>query len=236
MSSRSGTSREEERRFNVRTLVIASIASAVAAIVVSRFWRSGTPIAAAMTPVIVTLVSEMLHRPTAVIAHRLTTDFEALPDDGRRVDPASPGTGPQPDPQADREARLAALGGSSMPAPQRTRRKLPVRAILVTGLLAFAIATAVLTLPELIAGQSFGRGNTHTTLFGGKKQPKSTNTDTQQQTAPQDGTDQQQRQQTDQQQKTTPQTTTPAPVTTTPQATTPAPSTPAPQTKQLPKP
>jgi uncharacterized membrane protein YvlD (DUF360 family) len=238
MSSRSGTSREDERRLNLRTLVIASISSAVAAIVVSRFWRSGTPIAAAMTPVIVTLVSEMLHRPTTVIAQRLTTDFSALPDDGSRIEPADPHEDIRRDPQAEREARLASMGGGSparAPRPRTAapRRQLPVRLILVTGLLAFAIAAAALTLPELIAGQSFGRGNTHTTLFGGNKH-KSGDSKPTQDTTTGDSPDQQQ-QQPDQQQ-TTPQTTTPAPQQTTPQTTTPAPTTTAPSTKQQPTP
>ena len=79
MSSQSRT-REEERRFNVRTLVFASIGSAAAAVITSQFWVAGTPIAAAMTPVIVALVSEMLHRPTEKIAEKFTSETDALPE------------------------------------------------------------------------------------------------------------------------------------------------------------
>src|SRR3954471_2555605 len=70
--------REDERRLSIRTLVIASIASLTAALITSRFWSAGTPIAAAITPVLVSLVSEMLHRPTEKIAERLTSDREVL--------------------------------------------------------------------------------------------------------------------------------------------------------------
>ena len=63
--------REEERRLSIRTLAIASLASATAAVLTSQFWAGGTPIAAAVTPVIVALVSEMLHRPSERIARAI---------------------------------------------------------------------------------------------------------------------------------------------------------------------
>ena len=80
MGSPPRTSREEEQRLNMRTLVIASAASATAALVTSRLWIAGTWIAAALTPVLVTLVSEMLRRPTERIARGITVDRPALPD------------------------------------------------------------------------------------------------------------------------------------------------------------
>src|SRR2546423_620105 len=48
---------------SLQTLVIAAAASGVAAIVVSHLWKDGTVIAAAMTPVVVSIVKEMLARP-----------------------------------------------------------------------------------------------------------------------------------------------------------------------------
>jgi hypothetical protein len=65
----------------MRTLVIASAASATAALVTSRLWIAGTWIAAAMTPVLVTLISELLRRPTERIARGITTDGPALQPD-----------------------------------------------------------------------------------------------------------------------------------------------------------
>jgi hypothetical protein len=65
--------REEERRLNTRTLTIASVASASAAAVTSQLWIAGTWIAAALTPVLVALISEAMHRPTERIARAWTT-------------------------------------------------------------------------------------------------------------------------------------------------------------------
>ncbi len=48
----------------------------------------------------------------------------------------------------------------------RARRALPWRTILVTAGLAFVIAAVVLTIPELIAGQSLGRGDGGTSILG----------------------------------------------------------------------
>ena len=47
--------------------MIASAASVAAAFVVSRVWGPGTVYGAAATPVIVALVSELLHRPAQAI-------------------------------------------------------------------------------------------------------------------------------------------------------------------------
>src|SRR4051795_8035155 len=48
---------------SLQTLVIAAAASAAAAVIVSHVWKNGTVVAAAMTPVIVAIVKEMLARP-----------------------------------------------------------------------------------------------------------------------------------------------------------------------------
>src|ERR1700712_71013 len=48
---------------SLQTLVIAAAASAVAAVVVSHVWKGGTVIAAAMTPVIVSIMKELLAKP-----------------------------------------------------------------------------------------------------------------------------------------------------------------------------
>lgn len=57
------------------TLVIASAASASAALVVSRVWGTGTLIGAAATPIIVAVVTELLRRP----ARRLRAPGEGAP-------------------------------------------------------------------------------------------------------------------------------------------------------------
>lgn len=141
MSSQARSSREEERRLSIRTL--ASAASAVAAIVTSRLWAAGTPIAAAMTPVIVTIVSEMLHRPTARIAQRFTTETGALPE--------ATGAGAPPPPQEREGMRVYR-------STKTARRPLPWKLIGATAALAFVIGVAALTLPQVVAGESLVEG------------------------------------------------------------------------------
>src|SRR5215208_5163338 len=76
MPPASSAEREEERRLNTRTLTIASVASASAAAVTSQLWIAGTWIAAALTPVLVALISEAMHRPTERIARAWTSERE----------------------------------------------------------------------------------------------------------------------------------------------------------------
>jgi hypothetical protein len=150
---------QDERRIDLRTLVIASLASAAAAVVTSRFWIRGTPIAAALTPVIVALVSELLHRPTEKIAQRLTTETDALPE-AAGADPPPPSEELAPRPAPDPEFRVYRSAAR--------KRRIAWKAALATGLLAFAIAAAALTLPELVAGGAIG-GDRKTTLLGGDR-------------------------------------------------------------------
>lgn len=152
---------QDERRLNVRTLVIASIASAAAALITSQFWIRGTPIAAALTPIIVTLVSELLHRPTERIARRMTTETDALPEAaGAEPPPPSEETAPRPAPDPDFKVYRS---GSAR------RKRVAWATVLTTGLLAFVIAAVVLTVPELIAGGSLGGRDRATTLVPSKQ-------------------------------------------------------------------
>lgn len=208
MASNAQSSREEQRSLSVRTLAIASVASAVAALLTSLFWTRGTPIAAAITPVIVALVSELLHRPAEVISQRFTTETDALPEaagagpppprQAREGEPARDDaeTAVEEGPaataalrQATRERAAAAqtrqdAGNGGRPPRSNTgevppgvrvygsgsgsaKRSLPWKPIALTAALAFVIGAGILTLPELIAGQSLGGGDRGTTYFGG---------------------------------------------------------------------
>jgi hypothetical protein len=194
--------REEQRRLSIRTLVIASVASAAAAVVTSQFWLHGTWIAAAMTPVIVTIVSELLHKPTEAVARRITTDRTVVLPRGE-----TPGPEPIPD-------QVKVYGGSG---GRSRRRKFAVGLVAGTAALAFAIGAAALTLPELITGQPIGNGNGGTTIFGGGKKNNDNNsqgqqttptvTQTQTQTVPTPTQTQPKPQPKQQTQPTTPQTT-----------------------------
>jgi hypothetical protein len=190
MGSPPRRSREEEQRLNLRTLVIASAASATAALVTSRLWIAGTWIAAAMTPVLVTLVSELLRRPTEAIARGVTVDSPALPDPEAPAPRAEPAAAqrvadrlraddPVPDPDAPRPAGRppgpTRVYRSESVRTARHKRRIAYRVVFGTAALAFVIAVLALTVPELIAGQSVGKNDGRTTLFSGSKKSKDTN-------------------------------------------------------------
>jgi hypothetical protein len=174
MTSPPRSAREEERRVNLRTLVIASAASATAALVTSRLWIAGTWIAAAMTPVLVALVSELLHRPTERIARSLTSDSPALPDPeapARRVaERLRADDAPVPDP----DAPVRIYRSESARPPAGRKRQIAYRVVLVTAALAFAIGGVALTVSELIAGNSFGKSDRRTTLIPTNRHKKDT--------------------------------------------------------------
>jgi hypothetical protein len=174
MASSPRSEREEERRHNIRTLLIASAASATAAAVTSQLWIRGTWIAAAITPLMVALVSELLNRPAEQLA-RWTAERPGLPGDAERP-PAEP---PAPPP---RTAPPPAAGEApvriyrTQPASRRpSRRKLAIGTILATAGLAFVIAVVTITAGELIAGDSIGKGDRRTTFGGGKTEQKDKN-------------------------------------------------------------
>jgi hypothetical protein len=288
MSSHSRTAeREEERRLNMRTLVTASAASAAAALLTSQLWIAGTWIAAAMTPVIVSLVSEMLNRPSERIAKSFASDRGSLAAAGG---PSRPARAEEASPPRDlgseapirvyrageatrtsrRAARVASgaggqatggrgvgagaadrgpgsrgpvLGAPGMPpagrGPATRRRKIAFGAVFGTAAIAFVIAVAALTLPELVAGGSVGKNDGRTTLFGGKK----SNDRSSKEQAPQDTAEEEEPapEEQPQQQPTTPEDEAepapeeePAPTEETTPRVTPAPGEPAPQTTPAP--
>jgi hypothetical protein len=165
MASSPRNEREAERRHNIRTLVVASAASATAAAVTSQLWIAGTWIAAALTPVLVTLASELLNRPAERLARAWTTERPALPDDAE-APPAAPPPRPMPRPgQGEAPVRVY-----RQPSSRPPRRKLAIGAVLATAGLAFVIAVVTITAGELIAGESIGKGDRRTTFGGGKAQ------------------------------------------------------------------
>jgi uncharacterized membrane protein YvlD (DUF360 family) len=144
---------------SLRTLVIAAIASAAAAIVTSAFWKGGTVISAAITPVIVSIVKEIVERPRDVV--RRASAFTTATERG------APGA-IRPDVRARSDAPVAPIRTYGRPA----RRRIHLKVALVTGLVAFLIAAVVLTVPELVFGGSVATKG-HTTLFGGKARTSS---------------------------------------------------------------
>jgi hypothetical protein len=252
MASSPRREREEERRHNVRTLVIASIASASAAAVTSQLWIAGTWVAAAVTPILVTLVSEALGRPTERIARAWTSDRPAVRETARepvRV----PDTKPSPRwPGLDGPPDDGAPPRPGEPGPVRVyrgagrrprRRKIAFGAVAATAALSFVIGIVLLTGTELIAGQSIGKGGGRTSIGigGGGKNKTESDRKEQDNRSPADigerpqGQRQQQQNPSTQPQEESPQTTTTTPTPTTPEQTTTQP-TPAPQQAPAPPP
>jgi hypothetical protein len=197
MASSTRSEREEERRLNLRTLVIASGASALAAAVTSQLWIHGTWIAAALTPALVALISEAMHRPTERIARAWTTERPAL--DPRAAGLGEPVAPPHGDPlvpregaaglerQAPSEGRPPGAGAAGA-GPVRVyrqpsdrsprRRRFALGAVAATAAIGFVVAVVTLTAGDLVSGGSIGKGSGRTTLFstnggnGGNEAPK----------------------------------------------------------------
>ena len=152
--------------FHLGTLIIAALSAVVAATVVSRLWQTGTVMATAMTPVLVTLVKEALERP----AQRVSA-ITVRP-------PRLPGEAPSPPPVVvTDEDGLTPMRVYRPGGKVRRRWKLAI----ATGLLAFAVAVAAMTLPELVAGRSVVSSSHGTTIFGGQRHTATTTKKTEQQ-------------------------------------------------------
>jgi len=190
MASSPRGQREEERRLNLRTLAVASIASAVAAAITSQLWFAGTWVAAAVTPVLVSLLSEVLHRPTERIARVRTSDRAVIRDPAApppprvtvppRADPPPerpprrpyPPAG-EPDPAAPRPGAAGPVRVYRQPAGRAPKRRIAFGVVAATAAIAFVIGIMALTTTELIAGESISRSGNRTSIGigGNAKKP-----------------------------------------------------------------
>ncbi len=169
-----GSEQRNQGGLSVKTLLIAGAASAVAALVIPMIWRPGTVFAAAMTPIIVALVSELLRRPVETVGSvrvRRTARGTAIldPPDGRPDEPFDPLA---PPPAEDVDALPVTVA-----PPRAVRKRGPLTARqwklgLATGLVAFAAAAGVVTASELIAGDKVSGGDGRTTFFGGRSEAR----------------------------------------------------------------
>jgi hypothetical protein len=158
---------------DLTTLLITAVASAAAAYTCSKIWAPGTLASAAFTPVLVAIIKEALARPTQAVTR-------AVPVRGvvrSSPPPASHGDAPPP-PEPPPQDRVPQPGEVTYHSAGSSARRW--RMAIITGLLGFVIAVLVLTVPELVAGQSASGGG-GTTLFGGQEQGKQ---ETQTTTAP----------------------------------------------------
>jgi hypothetical protein len=109
-----------------------------AAVLTREVFDAGVVASAAITPVVVALVSDSIY-----LAARPGRDQPAEPSSD-----AAPATGSPP------------------PSPAPPRRRLPIIGAVLIGLLAFVIAVLVLTVPEAVSGKSITGGDERTTFFG----------------------------------------------------------------------
>jgi hypothetical protein len=170
----------------VQTLLLSALSAVAAATIVPLFWARGTVIATAMTPVVVALVTEALRRPVErakAVAPRVSRPG-AAGTAARRFEPSSArarrsegvaareraGFEPLPPGERATAGRAAAEDPFGLRAPVRRRSWWKLG--LITGVLAFLLAAAVVTASELtVFGGSVSGERGRTTLFGGA-QPK----------------------------------------------------------------
>jgi hypothetical protein len=196
--------KEHSGGLSVTTLMIASASSLVAALVVSKLWGGGTLIGAALTPVIVAIVSEGLRKPADVIVTVRQTRAPAVYDpvaEGRRglaegdlssARPARPGAEPERrvhrTSAAARGADEARAGDTRASRTSTPRRRLRLGLAVATGLVAFVVAGVVLTGSELVLGNSVVSSAKRTTFVPAKTSNTSdsdkTKTDTDAKTTP----------------------------------------------------
>ncbi|MGI8597165.1 MAG: hypothetical protein ACR2LY_07765 [Thermoleophilaceae bacterium] len=164
----------KDGHLSFQTLVIASLSSAAAALLTSFFWESGTVFSAAFTPVIVSIVGEALKRPAKTISEvrpvrrdRATSTARGTPAMSGVPSPAA-GTAPSGDTAPSVTSSTAGgVAGRPRGFTRLFGRRVNMRLALATGGLAFLIAAAFLTLPELVAGESVAGQPGRTTLGGG---------------------------------------------------------------------
>jgi hypothetical protein len=169
MPPASSVEREEERRLNTRTLTIASVASASAAAVTSQLWIAGTWIAAALTPVLVAMISEAMHRPTERIARAWTSEREM-----RATQAATP-TRREPTTVSGTAGPLRVYRQSGPRTTMLTKRRIAIGTVAATAAIAFVVGIVALTTVDLVSGGSVGKGSGRSTLFSGsdrKEQPQ----------------------------------------------------------------
>jgi hypothetical protein len=152
---------------SIKTLLIAGAASATAAFVVPLIWEPGTVFAAAMTPIIVTVVTELLKKPadtvSAVTARRTAGGaviFDPPPDEQEPFDPLAPAS----------VEELQALPQTTSRRSVTKRRRLTPRQwklALLTAVIAFVGAVGIVTASELLAGEQLGSDDNPTTFFSG---------------------------------------------------------------------
>jgi len=159
--------RRTQGGLSVKTLLIAGAASAAAALVIPLVWRPGTVFAAAATPVIVALVTELLRKPVETVSTvRVRRGGRGGVPLDRSPDAAFDPLAPAPTEELDQLSTTIA----SPPRTEHGRGALTGRRwklAVATGVIAFAAVAVLFTASELLAGDSVSGDGERTTFFGG---------------------------------------------------------------------
>jgi hypothetical protein len=138
---------------SLHTLLLAAAGAGAAALLTSAFWPEGSILSAALTPVIVALVSEALRRPTQRVGQVAATSIPR-----RRARRRHAGT-PEPPTEATPPERPYAVYGQA-----RRRPNIRPAVVLATAALAFVIAVVAITVPEAIFGGAVANDRQRTFL------------------------------------------------------------------------
>jgi hypothetical protein len=225
---REETDKKHDGGLSAQTLAIASAASVVAAIFTHEIWSGGAIVGAAITPVIVAVVSESLRKPTqrlTAVSSRVTPrpPVRRAPA-GRRTEATATRVAERERPP--RDDRFG-IWEAERPGWRDRLSGKHLKIALATGFLAFAIGAFALTGAELVFGGSVGSTGQKTTIFSGRSGDSSDKTSTQpaDTTSSDDQSDQEQEEPVPDAQDA-PAETTPAPTTTPAQGEEPVPQQP----------
>ena len=156
--------------------------------VTSRLFPPGTIYASALTPLIVAAVSEMLSRPVDRVSE-LARQRRTMGMEAQRAPYGEEGAALRGAPDfaqgaaAEEELGTAHANGTAGTPPTVVygRARSPLlhpKVWIATGMAAFLIAAAVLTLPELIFGGAVANGGRTTYFGGGRSSSTKTTTET----------------------------------------------------------
>jgi hypothetical protein len=127
---------------SLTTLLVTAAASAAAAVIVHALWEPGTIPAAAATPVLLSLFSELLRRPTEYLSEAARQRLGA---------------------------RTQSTKLAESPAGRRWWRHPRWGRAVATGIAGFAIGATALTVGELVFDRSVSDSGEGTTILGGTR-------------------------------------------------------------------
>ena len=154
MSTRTQQQADASSGLSVSTLVIASLSSIAAALVIHKFWTGGAILGAGLTPVIVAIVSESLKKPQRAIVARRQARTAQGPS-ATRVEP----------PQEDRFG----IWDDERRSDFSWVRGRALKVAIATGVAAFLLGAFLLTGAELVFGGGGGGGGDRLTVVPGRQ-------------------------------------------------------------------